>query len=293
MKCELCHNADAETAIVRREGGEEAELYVCNACAKAEKIKRQKKSQRTRKAHDLPPGMSITVAGNMGEVPPFIGSILDAVHGMMSDLEKAENARGERRRKARRIEYSLKDVAAPYLLKGALHLEGLHLIGELEAAKRAAKALELELAGIDADGVRCTGHVFKVMHSGNAECVGRFVADLVAQECNARARLFRDMSRVFGDALCRALAILKNCRLLAPGELFDLLSPLRLALQEKLLDGIKLPQLENLIAGIDLSGAEDRLAQDERDSIDAERADEMNARFEDVVLNDLAEEMFL
>jgi hypothetical protein len=293
MKCELCHNAEAETAIVRLEGGEEAELYVCSACAKAEKLKRQKKSQRTRKAGEIPPGMSITVAGNMGEVPPFIGSILDAVHGMVSDLEKAETAKGERRRKSRRIEFCLKGVDAHCMLAGALHLEGLHLIGELDAAKRAAKALEMELAGTDADGVRCTGHVFKVMHSGNAERAGRFVADLVKQERNARARLFGDMSRVFGDALCRALAILKNCRLLAPGELFDLLSPLRLAALEKMLDGIKLAQIENLIAGIDLSGAEDRLAQDERDRIDAERADEMNARFEDVVLNELAEETFL
>ena len=43
MKCELCHNADAETAIVRVEHGEEEELYVCRACAKAEKLKRSRR----------------------------------------------------------------------------------------------------------------------------------------------------------------------------------------------------------------------------------------------------------
>lgn len=293
MKCELCHNADAETAIVRVEHGEEEELYVCRACAKAEKLKRQKKSQRTRKANEIPPGMSITVAGNVGEVPPFIGSILDAVHGMVSDLEKAESAKGARQRKARRIEFRPEGVDSPYLLAGALHLEGLHLIGELDAAKRAAKALELEMTGIDADGVHCTGHVFRVMHSGDSGRAGRFVADLVEQERNARVRLFEEMPRVFGDALCRALAILKNCRLLAPGELFDLLSPLRLAALEKMLDGIRLSGIEKLLAAVDLSGAEDRLAHEERDRIDADRADEMNARFEDVVLNERAEEKFL
>ena len=33
MKCELCHQADATTAIVRGEGDEGEELYVCRACA--------------------------------------------------------------------------------------------------------------------------------------------------------------------------------------------------------------------------------------------------------------------
>jgi hypothetical protein len=293
MKCELCHKADAETAITRRNGDEETELYVCRACANAERKSRQKKSQRTRKVEGLPPGMSITVSGSGGEPPPFIGAILDAVHGMVSDLEKAEAAKGERRRKARKIESSIQSVKAPYRLVGALHLEGLHLIGELDAAKRAAKALELELVGIDIDGVRCAGHVFRLMHGGNSGRADRFVADLVEQERNARVRLFEEMSRVFGDALCRALAILKNCRLLSPGELFDLLSPLRLAALEKMLDGIKLAEIEKLLSSTDLSGAEDRMEQTERDRIDAERADEMNRRFEDVVLNERAEEKFL
>ena len=83
MKCEVCHNADAETAIVKNDNGAESELYVCRACAKAERAKRQKKSQRTRKTSGLPPGMSITVSGSGGEPPPFIGAILDAVHGMV------------------------------------------------------------------------------------------------------------------------------------------------------------------------------------------------------------------
>ena len=40
MKCELCHKVDAETAITRGEGDAEEELYVCNACAKAERQRR-------------------------------------------------------------------------------------------------------------------------------------------------------------------------------------------------------------------------------------------------------------
>ena len=36
MKCELCHKADAETAIQREVDGEVQELYVCQNCARQE-----------------------------------------------------------------------------------------------------------------------------------------------------------------------------------------------------------------------------------------------------------------
>ena len=48
-----------------------------------------------------------------------------------------------------------------------------------------------------------------------------------------------------------------------------------------------------MLASIDLSSKEDGEPQQERDRQDAERADEMNKRFEDVVLNERAEEKFL
>ena len=117
--------------------------------------------------------------------------------------------------------------------------------------------------------------------------------DLLREERNARVRLFEEMPRVFGDSLCRALAILKNCRLLSPGEFFDLLSPLRLAAAEGMLDGIGRDEIEQMLVSTDLSGSEDKLEQVERDRVDADRADEMNRRFEDVVLNERAEEKFL
>jgi protein arginine kinase len=237
--------------------------------------------------------MSITVSGNVGDAPPpIIGAILDAVHGMVSDLEKAQNeAKSEENVKLTPVETG--KIDGDCRIGGSLHLEALHLIGELEAACRAARALKLELAGVDADGIKAAGHAFKVLHHGQKARATRFMKDVVQQERNARVRLFEEFPRVFGDSLCRALAILKNCRLLAPGELFDLLSPLRLAAIERMLDGIDLAEIERMLAGIDLSGAEERLSQEERDRIDAERADEMNRRFEDVVLNERAEDRFL
>ena len=307
MKCELCHNADAETAITRGEGDEAEELYVCHACAKAESQRRQKKSQRTRKVTGLPPGMSMSITEirrstdetdgtdepsetEDGEAPPFIGAIMNAFQDMVSDLEKV--AKKDKKEPVCH-DFPSSRVDAAYRIGGRLHLEGLHLLGELDAIKRALHALRMDLVGVNADGVRETGHVYTLRYETSSEQAKRVVEDLLREERNARVRLFEELPRVFGDSLCRALAIMKNCRLLSPGEYFDLLSPLRLAAKEKILDGITSAEIEKMLHEIDLSSSEDKLEQAERDRVDAERADEMNRRFEDVVLNERAEEKFL
>ncbi len=299
MKCELCHQADAETAITRGEGDAAEELYVCHACAKAERLNRQKKSQRTRKVTGLPPGMSMSITrigpadeNSDGEEPPFIGAIMNAFQDMVSDIEKARQASKDEKGPDYH-DFPASRVDAAYRIGNRLHLEALHLIGELEAVKRALHALKMDLVGVNADGIREAGHVYTLRYSGSSEQVKRVVEDLLREERNARVRLFEELPRVFGDSLCRALAVMKNCRLLSPGEYFDLLSPLRLAAKEEMLDGIDAEEIERRLAETDLTSAEDKLEQAERDRADAERADEMNARFEDVVLNERAEEKFL
>ena len=240
MKCELCHTAEAETAIVREENGEEQELYVCRACAAEVRKQKQKRSQRTRKMSGLPPGMSVSITGvsSDGETPPpIIEAIMNAMNGVVSDLAKAEKARSEKSEEDL-VDLPCARTEAAYRIGDALHLEGLHLIGELEAVQRAMKALELRLVGVTADGVKDTGHVYRLRYSGSSEQAKRVVEDLLREERNARVRLFEELPRVFGDSLCRALAVMKNCRLLSPAEYFDLLSPLRLAAKEQMLDGI-------------------------------------------------------
>ena len=301
MKCELCHKADAETAITRGEGDAAEELYVCGACAKAERQRRQKKSLRTRKVSGLPPGVSMSIteiSGGSGDgdgPPPIIGAIMSAFHDMVSDIEKAKDelGRAEKKRHAKEVDFPCSRVDAAYRVRDRMHLEGLHLIGELDSVKRAVRALGCELCGIDADGVHDCGHAYGLRYTGPSERAKRIVEAILRSERSARIRLFEELPRVFGDSLCRALAIMKNCRLLSCGELFDLLSPMRLAAREKMLDGVALSEIEGLMRDVDLSGSDDRLDQDERDKADAERADEMNRRFEDVVLNERAEEKFL
>ena len=285
---------------MRGEGDSAEELYVCRACAKAERLRHQKKSQRTRKVTGLPPGVSMSITEISGpaadaggqETPPIIGAIMNAFQDMVSGMEGGRRkVAGDR--EPRGSEFPVSRVEAAYRIGNRLHLEALHLIGEIEATKRALHALRMDLVGVDADGIRETGHVYTVRYAGSSEQAKRVVEDLLREERNARIRLFEEMPRVFGDSLCRALAVMKNCRLLSPGEYFDLLSPLRLAAREELLEGIDLEEIERRLAETDLSGSEDKLEQADRDKLDAERADEMNRRFEDVVLNERAEEKFL
>ena len=296
MKCELCHQKDAQTAIQVVKDGEEQELYVCHECANKERVRRQKKSQRTRKGASGESGVSISVSGvssGDGEPPPIVAAFMNAMSGLVSDLEKAANAVESEKKEPELVELPCARAESAYRIGPMLHLEGLHLIGELEPVQRAMHALRMKLVGVDADGVRNAGHVYRLFHQGRQEVAKRVAQDLLREERNARVRLFEEMPRVFGDSLCRSLAILKNCRLLSPGELFDLLSPLRLAAIEQMLDGIGLEEIEVILASIDLTSKEDGETQQERDRMDAERADEMNRRFEDVVLNERAEEKFL
>ena len=303
MKCELCHNKEAETAIQIVKDGREEELYVCNDCANGERIKRQKKSQRTRKTDGPGQGVSMPVPriGGPGEnkPPPIIEALMDAFSGIVTDMAstgKRGSQSGEPAKKKKAyLTANSSAVGTAVKFGDALHLEGLFLIGELESARRALDALELQLEGFAADGISDAGHIYRVKYSGgqNGPRALRVFASLAEQEVNARVRLFTETPRVLGDAMCRALAVLKNCRLLSPGELFDLLSPLRIAAVENMLDGMTLKQMDKLLMSVDLSPRGENVPTEERDRLDAERADEMNKRFEDVVLNERAEERFL
>ena len=295
MKCELCHQADAACAIPREDGAEDDELYVCRECAKAERQKRKAKSQRTRKLSGLPPGVSMSVTefsatsedGDGDGPPPFLGAIMEAIGDIVGAGRSAASARASEKRGKKQAELTAEDAPAEFRIGKAFHLEGLHLIGELDAVKRALRALGMELSSISSDAVPDSGHAYTIKYGGSAERAKRVAGDILREEGNARARLRDEMSRVFGDSACRALAILKNCRLLSATELFDLLSPLRLAAIEKKVEGIGRREIERMMTGLDISASDENVPPEERDRVDAERADEMNRRFEEVMLDDV------
>lgn len=293
MKCEICHKADASQAIVRREGDGESELYVCAGCAAKEHARRQNKSHRTRKGAAGDANVSITVGGiaSGGEPPAFLGAILDAMNGMVSEISGLKSG-GKKTKDEKYRAFSCAKVDSKFRIRGLLHLEGLSLIGDLDGVHRAARALRCRLVAVSTDGKSDPAHAYSVEYRCSPDCVGRLVASIVEQERVARIHLLEQYPRVFGDALCRALAILKNCRMVSAIELFDLLSPLRLAAIENLIEGVDRRSIEKLMTKLDLNGASSD-DPDECDRIDADRADRVNDCFRDVVLNERAEGKFL
>ena len=314
MKCEICHSRDAETAISTG-NGEDSELYVCNECARAEKVRRQKKSQRTRKQGGLPPGVSISVSGfgDASSPPPFLEALMDAVtsafagHGGDKEEGKkpASEKNGSRKEPSRKddgggkeepelFETPLDEVDAAYVLRGALQLEGLHLTGELGEVIGAVEKLGLRLEGLEAEGIVGVGHAYFLMNNGDDKKARRVLREILLRERSARGALLDEMRRTYEDALCRSLAILKNCRFLSPGEMVDILSPLRLGAMDGLLDGTDAAAIDSLIESAELRpGKEDEGEFMENfDEIDGALADRANSIFEDVVLSDKAEELF-
>lgn len=290
MQCEICHDRPASVAIGTDGDGEE--LYVCEDCAKRERTRRKKRREHTRKAQE-------SMAQAPGdETPPILRDFFNAVTDMVDGIEKAVKLHEQSKNEEKAAEKAFAPlkgikVPAPYLLRGRLHLEGIFLIGEMDAVHRAVDALGLRLESVALGSVNDVGHIYRLCHSGDAELAKRTLDAIVRQERNARIRLYEEMPRVFGDSLCRALGILKNCRLLSPSEYFDLLSPLRLAALENMLEGIKGREIEKILASIPLdSDYAAGLSVEERDAEDAARADEVNRRFEDVFINDRAEGLF-
>ena len=113
--------------------------------------------------------------------------------------------------------------------------------------------------------------------------VMRVFDDLVLQELYARQTLLEENPRIFEDSVMRALAILRHARLLSPWELFDLLSPLRLAATFGLISGITRGEIVSLMTAQtkkpELPPPRTVADEQRRDSRDAALADRTNKRF--------------
>ena len=174
------------------------------------------------------------------------------------------------------------------------HLEGLNLIGDLAPVRAALEAMRMSVRGIDADGLRNAGHVFHVWNNATlglperklVRRVMRVFQDLLQQELYARQILIDENPLIFEDSVMRALAVLKSARLLSPWELFDLLSPIRLAANMGRLVGISRDEVLSMMAAQakkpELPPPETVADERRRDSRDATLAARTNKRFASV-----------
>lgn len=190
-------------------------------------------------------------------------------------------------------------------IEGTFHLEALHLIGDLPQALNAIPAIRFESSSVVEDGIRQAAHLFRISNAAvlgisEQELLDRaknLFTDLAMQEVNARRALVEEMPRVIEDAIARSIAVLRHARLLSPGEILDLLSPISLAASMGFIKGITANETRRLMR--DQLNApslpESRTTEDDRrrDARDARLADRFNRRFETVSLNSYAEECLL
>ena len=118
-----------------------------------------------------------------------------------------------------------------------LHLPALKMTGEIEKAFRAARDMRLAIRGLFGEGTEATGDFFQV---SNQTTLGKSEAQLVQElleECvpnfiqyerHARTALLRRRALAVDDKIFRAMAVLRNARLISSEETMYLLSLARL-----------------------------------------------------------------
>lgn len=177
------------------------------------------------------------------------------------------------------------------------HLEGLHLIGDLEPALNALNAMRMAMTSCDGGGIKASAHIYRIANAhmfgidehGIMARVKRTFADLVQQETNARIRLVEELPRIFEDAISRSIAILRACRLLSDWEFLDIISPLRIAAELDFLDNFTRADAEAIVKSrLNLKDSAMPLTYEEmreRDRRDEAFASKVNRRFRNVRLN--------
>ncbi|MCC6671347.1 MAG: protein arginine kinase [Planctomycetes bacterium] len=137
-----------------------------------------------------------------------------------------------------------------------LHLPGLVWADEIEKATSTAQKIHLAVRGLYGEGSRALGDFYQVSNQVTLgrteeqllEDVHKAVERLIAWEREARAALLRGEAQVrTEDRVFRALGTLERARTLTSEEALTFLSAVRLGVQQGLIEGIGIPQLNRAL----------------------------------------------
>ena len=164
-----------------------------------------------------------------------------------------------------------------------LHLLGLRLLGDIEAAVRGLERMRLLVRGMAGEGSEAAGQIYQISNMDSlgkdeAAIVGRvkrICAEVVRQEHNARVRLVQESPLVLLDCLARSLSVLQNARLLATSEAIEFLSALRLGASLGLVTRLKVAEVDRLILLVQPG----HLQKSKGLALSPEERDEMRAEF--------------
>ena len=159
-----------------------------------------------------------------------------------------------------------------------LHLPALVWAEEIEKVTNTAQKIHLAVRGLYGEGSRALGHFYQVSNQvtlGRSESqilqdVNAAVSRIVAWEREVRDALLKGRPRIRTlDRVHRALGTLERAHILTSEETLDCLSAVRFGVQQDVLHGLTMTQLNRAILLIQPAHlqrlADDVLEPDERD----------------------------
>jgi protein arginine kinase len=136
-----------------------------------------------------------------------------------------------------------------------LHMPALKMTGQIERFFNACRDMNLAVRGLFGEGSEAAGDFYQVSNQvtlgvSEADIVNRFedlvIPEIVEYETEARNFLLADRINVLDDKISRALALLKNARLISSQEALFLLSHLRLGVNMRRRMGAESPAIRRL-----------------------------------------------
>ncbi|MBN2456329.1 MAG: protein arginine kinase [Sedimentisphaerales bacterium] len=139
-----------------------------------------------------------------------------------------------------------------------LHLPALKITGQIEKFLNAAKDMNLAVRGLFGEGTEAAGDFYQLSNHATlgvseTDIVHQFedmiIPEIVEYENAARKQLLSNQADILDDKISRAMALLKNARLISSQEALFLLSHLRLGLNIRTNMGVHIPAIDRLFAG--------------------------------------------
>lgn len=136
-----------------------------------------------------------------------------------------------------------------------MHLSGMKLTGELDAAMNGLTRMGFAVRGILGEGTEAYGNMFQISNQSTLgqtetaiiEQLESIVKEVVGHEENSRARLLEQRRIYLIDHIARAYALLTHAHLLSSSESLDMLSALRLGVELGLVGQLSVPRINEIM----------------------------------------------
>ena len=136
-----------------------------------------------------------------------------------------------------------------------LHLPALVYTNRVAQVLQGVTQVGLMVRGFQGETTQLASAFFQISNQSSlgkktseiVEHVDRVARQLVELEVQAQKTVFQQEGLKIQDRICRALGTLKNAKLISLQEALDGLSALRVGVEQKILTGIDLPKLNNLL----------------------------------------------